>query len=380
MASSSSSYKMEGIRHVEINKRNSDISDKEDDDNEGDNDDFYKDKSYSSENEDYFSEESSNDSHTETERNINDDHQKCEDSERRRNKETKQMKLNDTKRDHVKQTNSTKSVNFDSLLKAVIEINDKIEDKERQLKKLGECVKSKHKNSKSMSRPRTAVLQYRDESEYSTSFDANDSDNESTPSIISRVSSSKRQNQTSLRNQDLIGSSSGSRMNMSFSNEKVRSIDAENQRLLKNLLHTKSSQNPATVVRKRPQTRVKSASSINRNKRQQEIERENLRLLHRLQSVKPSNALTRNVLLSDHSKQEQYSGRIGRASRPSSAVSPSTKPFFSCSRPSSSYSSSRYFDDTASVLSASSTRSRRDAKDRITRENLERQRNWNDRW
>jgi len=376
---------MGGIRHVEINKKknvNSDISDKDDDD-EGDNDDFYNEKkSDSSENEDSSSGEYNNrDSHTESDSDVDDDdnHQKSDDSERS-NQESNQIKINDNKRDSVKQTTSTKSVNFDSLLKAVIEINDKIEDKERQLKKLGEnSSKSKHKNSRSVSRPRTAVLQYRDESEYST-FDANDSDIESVPSIISRASSSKRQHQTSLKSQQSSGLSPASRMNMSFSNEKVKSIDAENQRLLKNLLHTKSNQNPPAVMRKKPQTRVKSASSINRNKRQQEIERENLRLLHRLQSVKPSNALTRNALLSDHSKQEQYSGRIGRGSRPSSAVSTSTKHFAGRSRPSSSYSSSRNFDDTASVLSASSTRSRRDARNNLTRENLERQRNWNDRW
>ena len=384
----SSSYLMDGIRHVEINKKkniNSDIINKDDSDDEGDNDSFYNEKnSNSSENEDSSSGESNDrDSHTESDSDVDNDddsHQKSDDSERS-NQESKQIKINDNNKDSVKQTTSTKSVNFDSLLKAVIEINDKIEDKERQLKKLGEnSSKSKHKCSRSVSRPRTAVLQYRDESEYSTSFDGNDSDIESAPSIISRASSSKRQYQTNLRSQQSSGLSPASRMNMSFSNEKVKSIDAENQRLLKNLLHTKSNQNLPAAMRKKPQPRVKSASSINRNKRQQEIERENLRLLHRLQSVKPSNALTRNTLLSDHSKQEQYSGRIGRGSRPSSAVSTSTKHFSGRSRPSSSYSSSQYFDDTASVLSASSTRSRRDARNNLTRENLERQRNWNDRW
>lgn len=380
---SSLSYQIEGIRNVEINKKKyikSDVSDKNEDNNKSGNDEFYNErKSYSSESETSSFEGSDCDSHTESDSEKDDDHLKSDDNDDDvSDKELKQTKLNNSNIDFVKQTTSTKSVNFDSLLKAVIEINDKIEDKERQLKNLGEC--NSQSNSKYLSRPRTAVLQYRDESEYSASFDANDSDIESSPSIISRVSSSKRQHRTSLRSQQSSGLSPSSRMNMSFSNEKVKSIDAENQRLLKNLLHTKSSQNPPTVMRKKPQIRFKSASSINRNKRQQEIERENLRLLHRLQSVKPSNALARNTLLSDHLKQEQYSERIGRASRPSSAISTSTKHFVGCSRPSSSYSSSRYFDDTASVLSASSTRSRRDAKENLRRENLERQKNWNDRW
>ena len=372
---------MEGIRHVEICKKkkkngDNDISHKDDYDDDSDNDGSYSDrKSYSSENEDSSSEES-----YKSEESGDDIYHQSKNEGERIYEETEKKQLNKGEKGLLNEATSTKSVNFDSLLKAVIEINDKIEDKERQLKKLGESSNSKHhRNSKSGCRPRTAVLQYREESEYSTSFDANDSDIESTPSIISRTSSSKRQRQPSLRGQQ-DGLSPGSRINMSFSNEKVRSIDAENQRLLKNLLQTKSAPKLPGVIKKKPQTRVQSASSINRNKRQQEIERENLRLLHKLQSVKPSSALARKALLSDHSKHEQYSGRIGRASRPSSAVSNFSPRANSRSRPRSSYSSSKYFDDTASISSASSIHSQRAVKNNITRENLERQRNWNDRW
>jgi len=368
------SFQSEGIRHIEINKKSNYDSDNFESD---DNDDVDETNSYSS------SQQSSSNSDEDSDKSESEDEvsnsskSDIEEKGNTVNEESDKDIEDEKEEEYIK---PKKSVNFDSLLKAVIEINDKIEDKERQLKALGDT-KNKHykKGSKSnpgkKTRPRTAVLEYRDESEYS-SFDGNESDSESHVSMNSRASSSIRKRpQSSVPS--LHGSSSTSRMNMSFSNEKVKSIDKENQRLLKQLLHTKmSAQKPAIVRKKAPQARVQSASSINRNKRQLEIERENLRLLGKLQNVKPSSGITRTTLLSDHSKHEQFSGRIGRSSRPVSAISAShgRRPFSGRS------SSSKYFDDSASMMSASSTSSKKSNKDRLTKGNLERQRNWNDRW
>ena len=376
---------MEGIRHIEINKKPGDGGNtkKKDEDDSEDDDSYRSHKSYNSADSNRTTDSSRSSSRSSSHsKSENDMDQNTSDSEKSDDgDDNKKIDMKSENEEPV--TKANKSVNFDSLLKAVIEINDKIEDKERQLKNLAESSKSSkhHRDSRNGSRPKTAVLQYRDESEYSHSFDGNESDLETSPSIISRASSSKRRLHSASTRGPHGSSSPGSRMNMSFSNEKVRSIDAENQRLLKNLLHTKTLPKVPAVIKKKPQPRVQSASLINRSKRQQEIEGENLRFLHRLQSVKPSNGLSRNTLLSDHSKHEQYSGRIGRASRPSSAVS-YTSPCDGTtlrSRPQSGFSSN-YFDDTASISSSTSTRSQRATRERLTRENLERQNNWNDRW
>ena len=377
------SYQSEGIRHIEINKKKEEKYYDTDD-----SEDF--EKTYSSD------DAVTSSSHSDAGSNSNEESDNDYDESYKNEEKNVTVSIGDSDEEEREKSSAKKilpakkSVNFDSLLKAVIDISDRIEDQEKKLKQIENKAEDRsykqHFSSKGAgARPKTAVLQYREESEYS-SFDAVDSDDETLPSMISRGSSAgkrRRRPQSSAIHRKST-EPAPFRMNMSFSNEKVKSIDAENQRLLKQLLHTKMSK-PATtapVTKRKPQARAQSASSINRSRRQQEIDRENLRILHKLQNVKPTSSLVRTSLLTDHTRLEQYSNRIGKGKpRPSSAAS-STRSVRSNLRLSSgrSTSSTKYFDDTTRVASASSSSSRRSNRDRLTKANIERQRNWDDRW
>ncbi|XP_063166146.1 cilia- and flagella-associated protein 97 [Candoia aspera] len=103
-------------------------------------------------------------------------------------------------------------------------------------------------------------------------------------------------------------SSIGSRKNYSFTNEEVRQIDRENQRLLKEL--TKHSAKPrsksASVKKPSGSTPKMYHSAINRQKEQQRIDRENLAFLRRLEAVKPSAGMKRSEQLMDYQRQISY--------------------------------------------------------------------------
>ncbi|XP_008285012.1 cilia- and flagella-associated protein 97 isoform X2 [Stegastes partitus] len=104
------------------------------------------------------------------------------------------------------------------------------------------------------------------------------------------------------------------RKNYSFSNDEVRRIDRENQRLLRELSRLSPGPRPGSVVGKK--TRVGSSSplvrlshsALNRQREQQRIERENLAFLKRLESVKPTPGLRRSEQLSDYQRQVGYLG------------------------------------------------------------------------
>lgn len=120
------------------------------------------------------------------------------------------------------------------------------------------------------------------------------------------------------------------RKNMSFSNQQVRDIDYENQRLLQRLAQLNTRQRPssASSVRssassyrsnatssrsnRRPATARRSSpaqgprlyhSATNRIRDQQRIERENLAILKRLQSTRATGVLKRENLLRDYERQ-----------------------------------------------------------------------------
>ncbi|XP_050926551.1 cilia- and flagella-associated protein 97 isoform X1 [Lates calcarifer] len=104
------------------------------------------------------------------------------------------------------------------------------------------------------------------------------------------------------------------RKNYSFTNDEVRRIDRENQRLLRELLRLSPSPRPGSVVRKKtsmagnsPLVRL-SHSALNRQREQQRIERENLAFLKRLESVKPTPGLMRSEQLADYQRQVGYLG------------------------------------------------------------------------
>uniref|UniRef100_A0A224Y4B7 Protein containing KIAA1430 domain n=1 Tax=Rhipicephalus zambeziensis TaxID=60191 RepID=A0A224Y4B7_9ACAR len=75
------------------------------------------------------------------------------------------------------------------------------------------------------------------------------------------------------------------RKNMSFSNEEVQRIDRENQRLLKRILAQQN--RPRPKFDSRTPSRL-APSAINRQRQQRQIEVENLALLKRIESAKPS--------------------------------------------------------------------------------------------
>ncbi|KAF1395293.1 hypothetical protein PFLUV_G00010040 [Perca fluviatilis] len=114
------------------------------------------------------------------------------------------------------------------------------------------------------------------------------------------------------------------RKNYSFTNAEVRRIDRENQRLLRELSRNSPGPRPGSTARKTSHMAHKSPfgrlshSALNRQREQQRIERENLALLKRLESVKPTPGLKRSEQLED------YQRHIGYAGAPSYSVCMST--------------------------------------------------------
>ncbi|XP_041080023.1 cilia- and flagella-associated protein 97 [Polyodon spathula] len=102
-----------------------------------------------------------------------------------------------------------------------------------------------------------------------------------------------------------------SRKNFSFSNEDVRRIDQENQRLLRELSRqarpTSKSLNPKKPAS--PPARLYH-SALNRQREQQKIERENMAFLKRLESVKPTLGMKRSEQLSDYQRHMRYMGSV----------------------------------------------------------------------
>jgi len=70
--------------------------------------------------------------------------------------------------------------------------------------------------------------------------------------------------------------SKGTRKNYSFTNEEVRQIDQENQRLLKELSRQSAKPRSTTTLKKSAVPPRLYHSALNRQKEQQRIERENL--------------------------------------------------------------------------------------------------------
>uniref|UniRef100_A0A8C3JA15 Cilia- and flagella-associated protein 97 n=1 Tax=Calidris pygmaea TaxID=425635 RepID=A0A8C3JA15_9CHAR len=124
--------------------------------------------------------------------------------------------------------------------------------------------------------------------------------------------------------------SKGTRKNYSFSNDEVRRIDRENQRLLKEL--SRQSAKPRRTTLKKsagPPPRLYH-TALNRQKEQQRIERENLAFLKRLEAVKPTPGMRRSEQLMDYQRQMSYlssSPSVRRGRSAFSQLSPSSKYF-----------------------------------------------------
>ncbi|XP_045904380.1 cilia- and flagella-associated protein 97 isoform X1 [Micropterus dolomieu] len=104
------------------------------------------------------------------------------------------------------------------------------------------------------------------------------------------------------------------RKNYSFTNDEVRRIDRENQRLLRELSRLSPGPRPGSTAGKKthmasnsPHIRL-SHSALNRQREQQRIERENLAFLKRLESVKPTPGIKRSEQLEDYQRQVGYLG------------------------------------------------------------------------
>ncbi|KAL1023465.1 hypothetical protein UPYG_G00041160 [Umbra pygmaea] len=105
------------------------------------------------------------------------------------------------------------------------------------------------------------------------------------------------------------------RKNYSFSNEEVRHIDRENQRLLRQLsLRSRphstgsGSTTSSSLRRSNPPPARLYHSALNRQREQQRIEKENLAFLRRLESVKPTRGMKRAEQLADYQRQAGYLG------------------------------------------------------------------------
>ncbi|KAH0616144.1 hypothetical protein JD844_027039 [Phrynosoma platyrhinos] len=118
-------------------------------------------------------------------------------------------------------------------------------------------------------------------------------------------------------------SSLGSRKNYSFTNEEVRQIDRENQRLLKELTKhaTKPRSKSASVKKPSGPTAKMYHSAINRQREQQRIDRENLAFLKRLEAVKPTVGMRRSEQLMDYQRQMSYLSAAPTPRRGKSALS-----------------------------------------------------------
>ncbi|NXJ04046.1 CFA97 protein, partial [Odontophorus gujanensis] len=106
----------------------------------------------------------------------------------------------------------------------------------------------------------------------------------------------------------IVHPSRGVRKNYSFTNEEVRRIDQENQRLLQELARLCAMPGSRTDMLKKsasPSLQVYH-SAINRQKEQRRIEKENLALLKRLTAVKPTPGLRRSEQLWDYQRYVSY--------------------------------------------------------------------------
>ncbi|XP_053189980.1 cilia- and flagella-associated protein 97 isoform X2 [Scomber japonicus] len=102
------------------------------------------------------------------------------------------------------------------------------------------------------------------------------------------------------------------RKNFSFTNDDVRRIDRENQRLLRKLSRISPTSRPGSAAGRKSHTGndlpvvQHSHSALQRQQEQQRIERDNLDFLKRLESVKASPGLKRSEQLADYQRLSEY--------------------------------------------------------------------------
>ncbi|XP_075900688.1 cilia- and flagella-associated protein 97 isoform X3 [Nelusetta ayraudi] len=132
------------------------------------------------------------------------------------------------------------------------------------------------------------------------------------------------------------------RKNYSFSNNEVRNIEHENQRLLRELTRISEGPKPGSAQVKKAYVSVNtplnkiSHHGLNRLREQKRIERENLAFLKRLEAVKPTRGLRRTDQLADYQRLVGYlSGPTTAKKERCATKTPSAQPAQPVSRPSS---------------------------------------------
>ncbi|XP_046555831.1 cilia- and flagella-associated protein 97-like [Haliotis rubra] len=174
--------------------------------------------------------------------------------------------------------------------------------------------------------------------------------------------------------------------NYTFTDDRTKLIEKENQRLLREIMkHVAEQRDPHQMKRADPTpVRRVTASAINRQRQQKRIESDNLQFLRRLQKVKPTRGMSRDDQINHYQHTMLYGVPIaagdnllksGRRSRPGSAGSIlSQRSRSMCSVTSASTNASA----ASTMRSATSTRSGRLPKSakRFTDARPE----WSDRW
>ncbi|CAF0954140.1 unnamed protein product, partial [Didymodactylos carnosus] len=98
------------------------------------------------------------------------------------------------------------------------------------------------------------------------------------------------------------------RVRLHFSDEQILStIDQENKRLLRQLINVSNRNQQQPFIGGSTNQRVRvTSSALNRQKEQQRIEKENMKILNRLQQTRATKSLNRDELLSYYDRQIGY--------------------------------------------------------------------------
>ncbi|KAK6172805.1 hypothetical protein SNE40_016391 [Patella caerulea] len=164
--------------------------------------------------------------------------------------------------------------------------------------------------------------------------------------------------------------------NYSYSKERAKLIEKENQRLLNEILHSVDNRDrPATRSQYAPVIRRMTPSAINRERQQRKIEAENLALLRRLQKAKPTRGMSKAEQDQQYKKTMLYGVPVStlHSSRPKSRA---TTPWDELSNSSRMGSRTRSLNSLASASTITSAQSTHRSRPSSAKKKPE----WNERW
>ncbi|XP_050417362.2 cilia- and flagella-associated protein 97 [Patella vulgata] len=164
--------------------------------------------------------------------------------------------------------------------------------------------------------------------------------------------------------------------NYSYSKERAKLIEKENQRLLNEILHSVDNRDrPVTRSQYAPVIRRMTPSAINRERQQRKIEAENLALLRRLQKAKPTRGMSKAEQDQQYKKTMLYGVPVStlHSSRPKSRA---TTPWDELSNSSRMGSRTRSLNSLASASTVTSAQSTHRSRPSSAKKKPE----WNERW